>query len=64
MHGDRIAERSEAVEHYDIFVRSDGDGAEIVEIEEHDDLSEDEMNVLLTELEIKYGLSIEFVGAA
>lgn len=62
MHADRIAERGETIEYYDILVRADGDNGEIIEIEEHDDLSEGEMNVLLTELEIKYGLSAEFIG--
>ncbi|SOC90045.1 hypothetical protein SAMN05216358_0064 [Rhizobium sp. AN5] len=62
MHGDRIAERGETIDYYDILVRADGNDGEIIEIEEHEDMSEDEMNVVLTELEIKYGLSADFIG--
>lgn len=62
MHGDRIAERGEVVEYFDILVRADGENGEIIEIEEHDDLDAETMSLKVTELETKYGLSAEFVG--
>lgn len=61
--GDKIAEGDESIDHYDILVRgeetADGD---IPEIEEHENLSLDEVNRLLPELESKYDVASEFVG--
>ncbi len=58
----RIAQRGECVEYYDILVRgeSDDDG-EIPEIEEHENLTYEQMTAKVQELEAKYELCAEEV---
>lgn len=62
MHGDRIAERGETVDYYDILVRADGEGGEIIEIEEFDGLSLAEMTSKIIDIEEKYQLAAQFIG--
>lgn len=58
----RIAQHGECVEFYDILVRGDADDdGEIPEIEEHENLTYEQMQLKLPELEAKYGLSAEEV---
>lgn len=62
MRGDRIAQRGECIEYYDILVRGEEDeDGEIPEIEEHEDLTYEQMTQKLAELEAKYGLCSELV---
>jgi len=62
MRGDRLAQRGECVEYYDIIVRGEEDeDGDIPEIEEVENLTEQEMNAKVAELEAKYGLSAEYV---
>ncbi|MBY3231825.1 hypothetical protein [Rhizobium laguerreae] len=62
MRGDRIAQRGEVVEYYDILVRGDeSEDGNIPEIEEHEDLTYLQMVEKVAELEAKYGLSAEEV---
>ncbi|MBX5130766.1 hypothetical protein HJB53_30210 [Rhizobium lentis] len=62
MIGDRIAQRGECVEYYDILVRGEEDeSGGIPEIEEHDNLTYLQMTAKVSELEAKYGLAAEDV---
>ncbi|MGO6755902.1 hypothetical protein ACC839_03845 [Rhizobium ruizarguesonis] len=62
MRGDWLAQRGECVEYYDIIVRGDEDAeGDIPELEEHENLTEQEMNAKVAEVEAKYGLSAEHV---
>lgn len=62
MRGDRIAQRGEVVEYYDILVRGDeDDDGNIPEIEEHENLTYLQMTEKVAELEAKYGLCAEEV---
>lgn len=58
----RIAQRGECVEHYDIDVRSNPDeGGTIELIEEHENLTYQQMLEKVAELEMKYDLAAEEV---
>lgn len=58
----RIAQHGECVEFYDILVRGDTDeDGEIPEIEEHENLTFQQMEEKVKELEAKYDLTAEEV---
>jgi hypothetical protein len=63
MHGDRIAERGETIDYWDILVRGEADeGGDIPIIEEHDNLTLEQVNEILNVIESKYDNVAEFVG--
>jgi hypothetical protein len=63
MYGDRIAERGELVDYYDIVVRDEADdNGEIRVIEQIDDLTLEAASELVDLLEYQYETCAEWVG--